>query len=143
MANIQTIESDIVAAMKSKDSAALEVLRGLKTRLMNEKINKGEDLTEEEVVKLVSSEVKRRKEAVTLYTDGGRSELAQKEEDEIKILSKYLPAQASDEEIILAIEEIKASGDTDFGTAMKALKEKFGSSADGARISVLLKEKLK
>jgi uncharacterized protein YqeY len=146
MISLSQIESDLTSAMKAKIPLKVETLRGLKTRLFNEKISKQKDLTEEEITALIRSEVKRRKDAEEAYASGNRPELAQKEHAEIEILSGYLPAQLSEEEIIKVIDaELSAGSYTakDFGAAMGKVKAKLGSSADGATIAKLLKEKLK
>jgi len=143
--DLKSIESDLTVALKSKNSLETEVLRALKTRIQNQKIAAGKDLTPEDIIQLVSSEVKRRKEAAKLYTDGNRQELADKELAEVVVLNKYLPAQVSVEEIANSIEAVLASGEytaKDFGRLMAELKTKFGQSADGATLSKVLKEKL-
>ncbi|HYF05674.1 MAG TPA: GatB/YqeY domain-containing protein [Patescibacteria group bacterium] len=145
MPNQKTVEQDLVAAMKARDQLKVETLRGLKTRLMNEKINKGSDLTEAEVLALIQSEVKRRKESAEAFTAGGRPDAAEKENVEIQVLQAYLPVQASEEEIkakIGAIIQEQGFVTADFGKAMGLLKSHFGASADGATISRLLKESL-
>jgi len=132
--------------MKAKDQTTVDTLRGLKVRLQNEKISKMHDLSAEDIVALVKSEIKRRKEAAESFTAGNRAEMAEKELAEVQILQKYLPAQMSETEIISIIEEVLASNSftaADFGKAMGAVKAKVGQNADGAVVAKLLKEKLK
>lgn len=146
MVSISQIESDLTAAMKAKDQMTVETLRGLKVRLQNEKIAKMADLTDDQIVALLKSEIKRRKEAAESFSVGGRGEMAQKELAESEILQKYLPAQMSEAEISSVIENvIKDSNFTsaDFGKAMGAVKLKVGNTADGAMVAKILKEKLK
>lgn len=143
--NVEQIENILKEALKSKESLKVEVLRSLKTRVQNEKIAKGRELGEEEILALVQSEVKRRKESVTLYEQGSRPELAEKEQAEIDILNVYLPAQASDLELEQAVEEIVSQNSfstKDFGKAMGLLKSRFGNTADGSKLANILKEKL-
>jgi len=151
MISLAQIESDLTVAMKAKDPIAVGVLRGLKTRVQNERIAKiteleGSDLSEAQIIALVRSEVKRRKEAAESFTKGNRPELAQKELSEAGILEKYLPAAMPESELIALVEkEIAENNYTvkDFGVAMGKLKAKAGASADGATLAKLLKEKLK
>ena len=139
-----------MTAIKAKDQTAVDTLRGLKTRIQNEKTAKfgsaEKDLSEAEIISLIKSEVKRRKEAAETYTSGGRSELAQKEQQEAEILSKYLPVQMSDAELSAQIEKMLAENSfsaKDFGAAMGKLKGIVGDKADGSSMARLLKEKLK
>jgi uncharacterized protein YqeY len=146
MISLQQIESDLVNAMKAKDQVALETLRGLKVRLQNEKIAKLKDLSEEEMVSLVKSEIKRRREAADSFKTGGRQEMADKELAEAAILEKYLPAQMSEQELVSLIDQIISENNftvADFGKAMGLAKGKVGQTADGAAIAKMLKEKLK
>jgi uncharacterized protein YqeY len=146
MITLQQIESELVTAMKAKDQTTVDTLRGLKVRLQNEKIAKMAELTEEQIVALVKSEIKRRKEAAESFTAGGRAEMAEKELAEVKILEKYLPQQMSEQQIVAIIDEVLAANTfaaVDFGKAMVAVKAKVGNSADGGLVAKLLKEKLK
>lgn len=142
MANLAEIESDVHTALKARDTLTADTLRGLKTRIQNEQIAQGHELSEEEIVALVSSEVKRRKEAAAAFTEGGRPELAEKELAESKILQKYLPAQVDEAQLKQEVEAlVKESGwstKKDFGTAMAALKAKYGASADSGTLAKLL-----
>ena len=146
MVSLPQIESDLKSAMLAKEQLAVDVLRGLKTRLTNERIAKGRDLSEEENVALVKSEIKKRKEAAEAFKAGGRPEMAEKELQETGVLEKYMPAQMSEGEISAAIDAVISEGALsapDFGKAMGALKAKLGNSADGALLAKILKEKLK
>lgn len=154
MLDLKQIETDMIAAMKSKDSVAVDVLRGLKTRIQNEKVSaarseRGDaptELTEDEISALIRSEIKKRKEAAAAFEQGGNMESKDKELKEAQILSKYLPAQMSEEEIGKLAEEVISSGSfgtADFGKAMGALKARAGNNADGATLAKVLKEKLK
>lgn len=143
--DLSTIESVLVEALKARNQVAADALRALKTRIQNEQIAQGGALSEEVLLKLVQSEIKKRKEAAESFKAGGRAESAAKEEAEIVVLSQFMPPQVGAEEIEQAIAQgISESGWTakDFGPAMASLKAKFGSSADGALIAQLLKAKL-
>ena len=145
MVNLSSVETALKEALKARDSITVETLRALKTRIQNEQISKGSAISEADVLLLVQSEAKRRKEAGTAFRDAGRTEQAAKEEAELKVLTAFLPAQLSEEEIEKVISEKIAENSwttTDFGTAMGALKTHFGNSADGATVAKLLKQKL-
>lgn len=146
MFSLSQIEADLVVAIKAKNQLEVETLRGLKTRVQNEQIAKMKDLEENDILALVKSEVKRRKEAAQTYISGNRPELAEKELLEAGILERYLPAQMGEAEIAaLALQVIADNGFTaaDFGKAMGVLKAKAGQSADGSLLAKVLKEKLK
>src|SRR5436309_3545129 len=143
----EKIQSDLAGAMRSKDSLRLSVLRMMKSAVKNKEVEKMKSLDENEVVAVLNTLMKQRKESVEQFRQGGREELAQKEEAEIKIIQQYLPAAASEEDIRQAIDaavqETGASSMKDMGKVMKAaLARLSGKSADGARVSQLVKEKL-
>lgn len=145
MINLSEVETALQTALKARDQITADTLRALKTRIQNEQISKGSELSEPELLVLVQSEAKRRKEAATAFRDAGRTEQADKEESEYKILSVFLPEQVGEEEIEKVIDaKIAESGWTskDFGSAMGALKGHFGNTADGALIAKILKQKL-
>lgn len=155
MLNLSQIESDLTSAMKNRLQVEVETLRGLKTRIQNEKIAKlsrqadtlsgGNDLSEADLISLIRSEVKKRKEAAAVYLKGGRSELSEKEQQEAVILEKYLPTQLSESDLKAIIDKFLAENNftaKDFGVAMGKLKAQVGDSADGAKVAKLLKEKL-
>src|SRR3989344_1720811 len=105
MLSLSQIEQDLTVAMKAKDQVAVDTLRGLKTRIQNEKISKMKDLAEADLVALIRSEVKKRKEAAASFEKGGRQELADKELKEAVILEKYLPTQMAEAELAALIEK--------------------------------------
>lgn len=145
MINLSEVEDALKSALKDRNQIAADTLRALKTRIQNDKISKGSDLTEAEILSLVQSEAKRRKEAATAFRDAGRVETADKEEAELAVLAQFLPEQVSEEEIVKVIEaKIAENGWTvkDFGSAMGQLKGHFGNTADGALVAKLVKEKL-
>jgi uncharacterized protein YqeY len=143
----EKIQSDIADAMRSKEALKLGVLRMMKTAVKNKEIDKMKPLEEAEVLTVLNSLVKQRKDSIDQFRKGGREELAQKEEAEIKIIETYLPAGASEEDIRRAVEEaIQETGATsakDMGKVMKAtLTRLAGKTADGSRVSQMVKEKL-
>ena len=143
----EKIQNDIADAMRSKDSLRLNVLRMMKSAVKNKEIDKMKALDEPEVLAVLNTLVKQRKDSIEQFRKGGREELAQKEEAEIRIIDEYLPAAASDEDVLLAIRDaIQESGATsmkDMGKVMAAAKTKLaGKTIDGARVSQMVKEQL-
>ena len=138
--------SDMKEAMKSKDSLKLGTVRSVISAVKNQEIDLRKDLDEEEILAIVSREVKKRKEAASLYKKGRRPELEDKEIQEMKILQTYLPEQVSEEDlrqrIQEVIEETGAEGMKDFGKIMKTLVPEFKGKADNALIRELANEYL-
>jgi uncharacterized protein YqeY len=147
MGLLDTIVSDITAAMKAKDAERLSTLRMIKANLMNRKIEKGSDLTDEEVQKALQSLVKQRRDSIEQYEKAGRTELAAKEALEISHIEAYLPQSATPEEIeqavAEAVAETGASSMKDMGSVMKAAQAKLqGKTADGKLVSEAVRAKL-
>lgn len=143
----QRIEADVKAAMKSGEKEKLSTLRMLLTEVKNEKIRrKGEEVDEAGFVSLVRKAIKQREDSVSQYRQGGREELAAKEEAEMKMLEAYLPAQVDEGQIRAAIEALVAerglSGPAAIGPIMKEMLARFGSAADGGTINRLAREAL-
>ena len=144
---LKQLESDFAQAFKARNELEILVLRQIKTSVTNAEIAKNrEKLTEEEIIKLFRSEVKKRKEAAELYKKGGRPELAEKEEKEVVIVSKYLPAELSEEDIrkkvIEVIQKTAARSIQDMGKVMGLVMKELASQADGNKVSQLVKEEL-
>ena len=139
------LESDLRAAMKAGDKERLSTLRMLLTELNNEAIKNGE-VDDAGFVVLVRRAIKQRDEAAEQFARGDRPELAAKELREKEILSSYLPAQADEATIRAAAEEIATAQGlapgAGMGVLMKALREQFGTSADGATLARVSKEVL-
>src|SRR5881397_93263 len=98
------ITADLTSAMKAKDTDRLGTLRMVKASLMNRQIEKGSDLTDDEVTKALQSLVKQRRDSIEQYERAGRSELAAKESAEISVIEDYLPQAATPEEIAAAVD---------------------------------------
>ncbi|MBK8466343.1 MAG: GatB/YqeY domain-containing protein [Chloracidobacterium sp.] len=142
-----TIIADLTAAMKAKDADKLSVLRMVKANLMNRQIDKGSDLTDEEITKALQTLVKQRRDSVEQYEKGGRADLAAKEQTEIAVIEAYLPQGATQAEVdaavAAAIAETGASTIKEMGTVMKATMANLaGKSADGKMVSEAVKAKL-
>ena len=133
-------------AMKSKDSVKLGTVRGVISAVKNQEIDLKKELSEEEILTIVSREVKKRKEAAILYEKGNRPELKDKEIQEMKILQAYLPEQVSEKDLRRRIQEVidetGAEGMKDFGKIMKTLVPEFKGKADNGLIKELANEYL-
>ncbi|MAX17469.1 MAG: glutamyl-tRNA amidotransferase [Nitrospina sp.] len=131
-------------ALRSKDSIRLNTIRSLISATKNQEIDLRRELQDEEVLSLITREVKKRKEASSLYKQGGRTDLMEKEDQEQLILQAYLPEQVSEEvlrkRIQEVIEETGADGMQDFGKIMKVLVPEFKGKADNALIKDLAGE---
>lgn len=147
MSLLETIIADLTTAMKAKDADKLSTLRMVKANLMNRKIEKGDELTDDEVLKALQSLVKQRRDSIEQYEAAGRTELAAKEQSEIVVIDAYLPQAATLEEVNAAVEaavsETGASSMKDMGMLMKATMTKLaGKNADGKMVSEAVKAKL-
>lgn len=143
----EQIIADITAAMKAKEADKLGTLRMVKANLMNRKIEKGGELTDDEVQKALQSLVKQRRDSIEQYENAGRSDLAAKEAAEISVIEVYLPQAATADEIAAAVEtaiaETGAASMKDMGTVMKAaMAHLAGRSADGKAVSEAVRSKL-
>lgn len=139
----EKLNEDLKAAMKEGNAQKRDVLRMLSSAIKNKEIEKRIELTDEQVLEVIASEVKKRRESVAQFTAGNRLELAAKEEAEIKILATYLPAQLGEEELKKIVAETLAGMDkSDVGGAMKAVMAKVKGKADGALVSKLVKDAL-
>jgi uncharacterized protein YqeY len=141
------IVADLTAAMKAQDAARTSTLRMVKAAMMNRQIEKGAELDDDEVQKLLRSLVKQRRDSIEQYEKANRQELADKEKAEIEVIEYYLPQAASPEEIesivMSAIAETGASSMKDMGKVMKATQAALaGKNADGKLVSEVVKAKL-
>lgn len=133
-------------AMKSGDREKVSVIRMLRSSLKNKEIEKGKDrgLSEEEVIQVIVSSIRQRRDAIEEFKKGERQDLVDKEEGEIRILQAFLPRQMSIEELVEAIretiKEVNAVGIRDMGRVMKALVPKVVGRADPVSISNMVKE---
>ena len=141
-----TIIHDLKKAIKDQDKLRLSVLRSLKSAIKIKQIALGQELNDEQIIGVISSEVKKGKEAIEKFTQGSRQDLVEKEESEIKILSTYLPPQLTSEEIkklvTEVIEELSASGPKDLGRVMKSTMERLAGRAEGREVNRIARELL-
>ena len=143
----EQIISDMTASMKAQDAPRTSTLRMVKAAMQNRQIEKGGELDDDEMGKLLRSLVKQRRDSVEQYEKGGRQDLADKEKAEIAVIEGYLPQAASPEEIetavTMAIAESGASSMKDMGKVMKAVQATLaGKNADGRTVSETVKAKL-
>ena len=128
-------------ALRSKDSLRLNTIRSVIAAIKNQEIDLRKELQDDEVLSIVTHEVKKRKEASALFEQGGRTDLVEKEKREHTILQAYLPEQVSEEDLRKRIQEViaetGAEGMKDLGKIMKALVPEFKGKADNALIKVL------
>jgi uncharacterized protein len=142
-----TVNADMTAAMKAKDAARLSALRMLKAAIMNKGVEKGHDLDDAEVLQVVSSLVKQRRDSIEQFAKAGRTDLVDKETGEIAVLEHYLPPAASAADIEAAVTEaIAATGAAspkDMGKVMKAVMPMLaGKNADGKVVNEIVRRKL-
>lgn len=144
----QQIMTEMKDAMKSKDEAALRGLRAIKAEIIKAKTEPGAggNITAEGELKMLQKMVKQRKDALDIYRQQNRPDLAQKEEEEIRIIEKFLPAQLSGDalraELQQIIGETGAASPADMGKVMGVATKKLAGRADGKTISATLKELL-
>ncbi|UOD34294.1 GatB/YqeY domain-containing protein [Deferribacteraceae bacterium V6Fe1] len=140
---INKISEDMKVAMKSKDSIALNTIRMLRAEIKNAEIQKMGQLSEDEIVKVIQTAIKKRKEAAEQYKNAGRDDLCEKELSEAKVLEKYLPEQLSEDKIKSIINQvIKEVGGNNFGLVMRSVMEKVQGRAEGKVVNQLVKEML-
>lgn len=147
MAIVDQIQTDMVAAMKAKESERLGALRMIKTALKNEEINQGKALEDDAAIKVLTKLSKQRKESIEQFEKGGRTDLADKERAELKVLDGYLPSAASEDEmkaaVALAIAKTGASSPKEMGLVMKEVQAAFaGRPVDGKALSALVRSAL-
>jgi hypothetical protein len=135
---LEQITTDLVAAMRAHDERAIATLRLLKSALMNEKIAKQDTFGDADVLTVLTKEAKRRREAITMYEQGGRPESAAAEKEELVIIERYLPTQPSEGELAAAVTELIAAGTpSQKGALIGALRQRY-SLFDGALASRII-----
>ena len=144
----QKVMDSMKEAMKAKDAQALEALRAIKAGLLLAQTESGTklEISESEEIKLLQKLVKQRKDSAAIYNEQDRSDLAEPELAQVKVIEKFLPAQMDQTEVesivAAAIEETGASSMADMGKVMGLANEKIAGRADGKTISKIVKEKL-
>ena len=143
---IERIDNDFKTAMKARDKARTGALRLIRAAIQNRSIEKREELTEEEVIAVLVSMSKQRKDSIEQFKAGNREDLAEIEQGELEVISGYLPEQLGEDEVRRAVSEaIEASGATgpkDMGKVMGVLMPKLKGKADGKLVNQLVRELL-
>jgi uncharacterized protein YqeY len=143
-----TVQDDLTTAIRERDQLRAGTLRLALTAITTEEVSGKEarELTDDEVLKVLAKEAKKRKEAATAYAEAGRTELAEREEAERAVLEAYLPAQLSDEEleaiVAEAVEETGATGMPQMGQVMKVAQAAVAGRAEGGRVAAAVKRAL-
>jgi len=142
----QRLGDDLKAAMKSSDSLKTSVLRMVKAAIKNKQVEKREELSDEEIISVISTLTKQRRESIDLFSKGGREDLAEKERQELAMLQLYLPGQLSPEDldriIMEAINESSAEGVKDIGKVMRLIMPRVQGAADGKVVNQRVRELL-
>lgn len=143
---LKHIQSDLIQATKNKDEVKKETLRLIVSEIKNEKIKLKKDLTDSDIIKILKRGLKSRKESINLFKQGNRTDLIEKTEKEIDVITAYLPKQLSQEDIekivSSTIEELDAKDIKDTGKVMKAIMSKYSSQINGKTVQQLVSSKL-
>ena len=146
MSLLEQLSSDLKTAMKAKDKLRLAVIRSLKTALTNAKISAGQDLSSDEELSVLSSQLKQRKDSLAEFEKVDRADLAEQTKAEIEIVQAYLQEQLDEAAVVTIVDEaMQATGATskaDFGKVMQYVMPKVKGRADGAMVNQVVKSKL-
>jgi len=136
------VQSQIVTCMKSRDQKRLDAFRFLFSQIRYKEIDAKRELTDEEAVKLLQGEAKKRRESIAVYQQGGRQDLVESESYQLSVIEEFLPKQLTDEEIKAIIDEVKSGNPGgDFGTLMKSVMAKVAGRAEGGRVAAMIQPK--
>ena len=142
----ERILTDIKNAMKSQNKFRLTVLRMLKGAMQLEEINKKRELNDDEVIMIISKQIKTRKESIAEFEKGGRDDLVDQTNREIEILNEYMPEQLSEEELMAIIDrvmkEVNPTSVKDMGKVMAAITPLIKGKADMGSVSKMIRERL-
>lgn len=144
MTLLDRLSGDLKDSLKGGDSVRSSVIRLLKSTIKYREIEKKALLSDDEIIDVIMSGIKQRRESIEQFSKGGRSDLVKKESEEIEILQAYLPKPLSDEELAeeirLVIKEVGAASVRDMGKVMKALMPRVKGRAEGTKVSSIVKE---
>ncbi len=144
MQTANKIEESLKMAMRSKDVFLLSLLRMVKSAINYKKIELGRELTEEEVISLLRTEIKKRNDAIEIYIKGNRNDLAEKEKNEVDALNNFLPAKMTKEDLTVLVQTVldrlTAEDKKNFGKVMPAVMAEVAGRASGSEVSQLVKE---
>ena len=142
----EKINKDMIDYMKNKDSFSLGVIRMVKGAIQLEKINLKRELNDDEVVAVISKQIKMRNDSIAEFTKANRTDLVDQYKKEIEILNAYMPEQLSEEEVNKIIDEAFASvnptGPKDMGLVMREVSPKLKGRADMGKVNAIIKDKL-
>ena len=143
---VEKLKQDMIEAMKAKDKDRLTTIRMIKGDLDKEHIDKKREINDELLIEVVTRGIKQRKDSISEFEKGNRSDLIEKTQSEIDILQNYLPEQLSEDEVITIIDEaislIHPGGVRDMGKVMKEVTPKLKGRADMKQVSEIIKSKL-
>ena len=143
----ERIDQDMKTAQKAGEKLKLSLTRLLKSDIRYKEIDKGKELSDEEVLEVLTSAAKKHRDSIEQFRKGGREDLVKQEEDELKLILEYMPEQLNAEElgklVEEAITEAGAEGEKDIGKVMKVLMPKVKGKADGKAVSLLVSSRLK
>ncbi|WP_027415825.1 GatB/YqeY domain-containing protein [Aneurinibacillus terranovensis] len=143
---VDRLTDDMKQAMKNKDKLKLSVIRMVKASIKNEEINQGKELSDDEVLTVLTRELKQRRDSLHEFEKAGRDDLAATAREEINVLIEYMPEQLSEEEIRRlvsdAIRQVGASSKKDLGKVMGVLMPKVKGRADGTLVNKVVQELL-
>jgi len=143
---VEMLEKDMIEAMKNKEKERLTVIRMVKAALKQEQIDKKKEINDDLLVDVVSKQIKMRKDSITEFEKGNRTDLIEKTKNEIEILTKYLPEQLSKEEVVEIINkifiELKPEGPKQMGAVMQKATSLLKGRADMKEVSTIIKERL-
>jgi uncharacterized protein YqeY len=142
------LQADLTAAMKAREELTLSTIRMLRAAITNAEVAGDEaiELTDDQTIAVLRSEAKKRAESAAVYEENDRPDSAAKERAELEVIERYLPAAMSDDDLVAIVDEEVAAaaaagveGGKAMGIVIKAVRERAGASADGARIAALVK----
>lgn len=143
---VEKLKQDMIDAMKNKEKEKLTVIRMVKAAMDQEHIDRKKEINDELLIDVVNKQIKMRKDSITEFEKGGRTDLVEKTQSEVDILMAYLPEQLSLDEVKKIIDEIfdevKPAGQKDMGKVMKEATAKLKGKADMKEVSNIIKEKL-
>ena len=143
---VERLEKDMIESMKSGNKDRLTVIRMVKAALKQEQIDHKKEINDELLIDVVNKQIKMRKDSITEFEKGNRTDLIEKTQSEIDVLMEYLPEQLSHEEVVKIIDEIfsevKPEGPKDMGKVMGQAQAKLKGKADMKEVSTMIREKL-
>jgi uncharacterized protein YqeY len=142
----EKIAQQLAGATKAKDAVRMNTLRMLRASIKNREVELRAELEDKDILRVIGSQIKQRKESMRQFEEAGRTDLANKEGEELKILMSFMPEQISEETVkravIEIIEELDAKDMKDMGRVMKTAMAKFAGSADGKMVNEIVRKEL-